>query len=215
MKEVSKLTKIYTGFFGEDAPEQIIKERREECSNCPFNSKNANELSLLDGIRANLTSPFCTLCGCQIYEKTSSPLEECAMYMIDKPKKWSKIKIETMEKEALNLIKIPGNKDYEISLKEGNFIFTLGEVKAGEDVSLEALFQGKEDNKVEFQTMKVACGCTSSKSETLDDRTIKSSFKINIGKTNMGANSKTATIYYKINGKPKSDTLKFKFFRTA
>lgn len=214
MKEVSKIKKIYEGFFGEEVPESVAKERRSKCAVCPFNSVNAEKLSLINNIRNTFTAPFCTLCSCQIHEKTGSPLEECAMYMIEEDKKWFKIKIETMGKEDLNLIQV-GENTYDIQLSEGAFLIALGEVKAGEDTTMELVFETEGDNIIQVGGVKTSCGCTSSKHEPIDEKKFKVIFRIDINKVGMGSGAKSAEISYDLNGKPKKQKIKFKYFRTA
>ena len=212
MKEVNKLKKIYEGFFGEDVSEEIAQERRAICSTCPYNSVNAEKLSLIGTVRNKLAAPFCTLCSCQIHEKTSSPLEECAMYMIGEEKKWFKIKIETMEDTSLNLIQVGDNK-YDISISGDEFIVNVGKVDPTVDVYSELLFQVSGENKISFIKMDVPCGCTSSKTTTVDDQTIQSRVRIDVNKIGLGAQTKSIVLYYNINGEVKSQKVRFKMFR--
>lgn len=212
MKEVSKLKKIYTGFFGENVPEDIAKDRRAACAVCPYNSINAEKLSLIGSVRNKLAAPFCTLCSCQIHEKTSSALEECAMYMIGEEKKWYKIKIETMENTSLNLIQTGENK-YDIQIVEDDFVVNVGKVDPQVDVYSELLFQIDKGNTISFVNTEVPCGCTSSKTTQVDGQNIESRVRIDVAKIGMGAQTKTITLNYKMNGESKSQKVKFKMFR--
>lgn len=212
MREVGKLYKIYKGFFGDELPEKETKERREICAVCPFNSVNAEKLSLVGEIRSNLTGPYCTLCKCQIKEKTSSPLEECAMYMIGEEKKWFKIKIETMENNSLNLIQI-GTTKFDIGLDGDDFVLNLGKVTTSSPSEMELLFEAKAGMELSPTELKTSCGCTSSKIEKVNDSTFKASLKVDISSVGYGSQLKHATLKYKLNGKPFTQKIKIKLFR--
>lgn len=212
MKEVNKLKKIYQGFFGEEVSEEISSERRSKCNSCEFNSVNAEKLSLINNIRNTFTPPFCTLCSCQIEEKTGSPLEECAMYMIGEEKKWYKIKIETMENENLNLIQIGENK-YDISIVDDNFVIDLKKVEVNKNPVIEVLFQLNEGKKMSNVSFGTSCGCTTATNEPVDERTVKSIIKINVGSLNYGAGSKTVIVSYMFEGKAKTQKVKLKYYR--
>lgn len=210
MKEVGKLYKIYQGFFVDELPEEESKARKEICAKCPFNSVNADKLSLMDSIRNNFTAPFCTLCKCQIKEKTESPLEECALYMIGEDKKWFKIKIETMEKETLNLIQV-GDIKYDIQLVNDYFVVDFGKVSSSNPAEIELLFETKQGLKLNYESIHVTCGCTASKVEVINDTSIKVKLKVNIKEVGYGAGMKSVELKYN-NSVQK---IKLKFYRTA
>lgn len=212
MKEVGKLNKIYKGFFGDKLPEEISSTRRRECALCPFNSVNAEKLSLIEGIRNSFTSPFCTLCKCQIEEKTGSALEECAMYMIGEEKKWFKIKIETMEKEDFNLIQT-GETQYDISIEDESFVIDLGKVES----STNAVVEFTLENEVEstLSQLVATCGCTRSKAEQDGTNKINVAIRLDVPSVGYGSGRKTLFLHYLQGGVKKSVTIVLKFYRTT
>lgn len=212
MKEVGKINKIYKGFFGDVLPDEIAESRRKICSTCEFNSVNAEKLSLTDSIRNSFTSPFCTLCKCQIHEKTGSALEECAMYMIGEEKKWFKIKIETMEKQDLNLTHI-GGIAADIQLENDTFVVDYGKVTPLNDTSIELLFESEE--ALTLIKMEVTCGCTSESTTQISDKAIQTKLKVDISKVGLGAGYKTVYLNYSQDSVKKRQAIKFKFFRVA
>ena len=212
MKEVGKLNKIYKGFFGDKLPEELSSPRRKECSVCPFNSANAEKLSLIEGIRNSFTSPFCTLCKCQIEEKTGSALEECAMYMIGEEKKWFKIKIETMEKEDFNLIQT-GNKQYDISIEDEGFVIDLGKVDSLTGAEVEFTLESQVASTL--NKLVATCGCTSSKAGQDGDNKINVTIRLDVPSVGYGAGRKTLFVHYLQGRVEKVLTLTLKFYRTT
>lgn len=71
----------YTGDFH--------RERYKVCKNCEFNSlhNSKNTLKYKFWSLMNFKKVFCTICGCDIFLKTSEELEECSY----NPPKWKKI----------------------------------------------------------------------------------------------------------------------------
>lgn len=211
MKEVGKITKIVKGFFGDTVPEEVAEERRRLCRTCDFNSVNSQYLSIQSSIRNSFTGPFCTLCECQIHEKTGSPLEECAMYMIGEKKRWFKLKIETMGRD-LDLINVGGTKA-DMKIEDNAFVIDFGEVHPLSDASIELLFSSKYN--ITFEKIVLTCGCTSSKAEQLDQNHIEVKLKLDVEKVGMGAGSKTLYLNYLDDGVSKSQQIKLKFHRTV
>lgn len=214
MKEIGKLKKIYEGFFGEKLPEEIIEKRREQCKNCEFNSTNTKNLTGIDSLRKDFVKePFCVLCKCQIKEKTQSPLEECALHLINEPKKWFKIKIETMENKNLDLVQI-GTEKYDIGLDEESFVVKLGNVKNSSEPEGTFIFEAKEGRKLELEKFYQSCGCLSVKSKQVDNK-IEVSFKLDVSLVSFGAGSKILTLLYFLDGVKRIQKLHIKYFREA
>lgn len=213
LKEVNKISKIYQGFFGDRLPEEKHKERLDKCMECPFNSKNRENLALVDRIRKNMINePFCTLCKCQIFEKTGSALEECAAYMANEERKWYKLKIETMGKKKINITQV-GNKEFDLYLEGDYFVIDCGVVTS--DFDVEFLTEAKRGVEFEAYELKPTCGCTSVKSEKIDNRHYKNSLIIKSGDMSVGSYSKVVKVVYNLDNE--EDTLlqevKIKFFR--
>lgn len=214
MKEVSKVEKIYKGFFGEELPEAEAEVRRKICAGCEYNSKNAKDMSLANKIRSKVMPPFCTLCDCQIHEKTGSALEECAAYMNNEPKKWFKIKIETMEKEDLNLTQL-GDTKYDIQIEGNSFVVDLGLANTGETPEVELLFEGSAESVIDYNELKVSCGCVSAKGSSVRSNAFQVNARVNIKQVGYGAGVKTITLYYTQNAAPRKLEVKLKYFRQS
>lgn len=214
MKEVGKIKKIYNGFFGEELPENLSKERRDICYVCPFNSANTDKLSLIDSVRKDFAPPFCTLCKCNIKEKTGSALEECAMYKIGEDKKWFKIKIETMENNELNLIQVGDNK-YDISLSGESFMVNMNKLSNSSDTNFEFVLESKEGVKIEYKSIIATCGCSEVAAEQMQDNTIAVKGKINMKKVGFGPSVKLVEVSYEMDVQPRVQKLKFKFYKVA
>lgn len=71
-------------------------ERLKVCEKCPHNSKNKNSLSLKQKILylLNNLEPFCSICGCNLFAKSSIPYpdEDCGMVNLGEESKWKHIK---------------------------------------------------------------------------------------------------------------------------
>lgn len=211
MKEVNKIYKIYQGFFGDKLPKEITTERREKCNTCPFNSKNAEELNTFEEIRNSMTGNFCTICKCQIKEKTQSPHEECALYMINREKKWFRIKLETMEKETLNVTQV-GKNIFDLTLDKDEFTLNLGKVRENSQTVANLMFD--TDVPIEWVNTVVSCGCVATETKSFDGKIVIDTF-INLNSVGYGSGVKTLELIYKVNGVQKKQTIKFKFFRTV
>lgn len=110
---LSAFVKSFQGIDGhEDIPEKELEKRREACRNCPYNIKNTPEekRTLLEKVRDGVKlGDFCTICGCQIKEKTMSPTEGCALEERGRKPLWNRIKVETSGKTE-NLINLDPDK---------------------------------------------------------------------------------------------------------
>lgn len=212
MKEVNKINKIYQGFFGEKLPEDITESRRSKCATCQFNSTNNDTMSLIGNIRNSFTGPFCTLCDCQIEEKTSSSLEECALGMIGEDKKWFKIKIETMSKSDLNMIQ-NGETHYDIALEDSIFVVNFSEINNSSVVETELIFENNS-HPITLKKTLVSCGCTLTNSSQLDMNRIAVRVKLDPTKVSLGSGAKSFTIEYEQQGVKKSQKVKLKYFKT-
>lgn len=210
MKEIGKVRKIYEGFFGDTLPEEIIEERRKICDGCPYNSKNVNTSKLVE-LRNTLTGAYCTLCKCQIKEKTQSPHEECAAYMAGEEKKWFRVKMETMEKENLNLIQT-GSKLFDLTTEGDKFVLNLGKIRVNEDTEGEIYLEGSTPLKLNNVT--VSCGCVST-SSSVNGEGITINFRINVNSVGYGSGAKTITVYYEENGENREQVIRLKYFRVA
>lgn len=67
--------RLELGTLPEDQEAEIVR-RRLICSQCPFMSKNAEQLT---GFKTDRTEEFCTLCSCPIKSKTASLASTCGI----------------------------------------------------------------------------------------------------------------------------------------
>jgi hypothetical protein len=88
---LKKIKDIFDGYFRKlFNQESYVKERREICKTCPYNSGNA-KLSLKEKIYGLFVGGFCTVCSCNIKAKTRAPYADCGLDEIEKEPKWKSI----------------------------------------------------------------------------------------------------------------------------
>ena len=159
MKQEGKIKRIFQAFTEEsDLPDEIVKERLDICSKCPFNTLNIDnkELTLIQR-QKKIINDFCTKCGCFIDKKTSRAGESCGLESVGEKPKWNRVVLKTVDSSDLNLqnltynicdMKISEMKDsYELDLYSFNSFDTA--------IELEIL-----DKDVSEVTLKPYCSCT-------------------------------------------------------
>jgi hypothetical protein len=204
MREINKAKKIFKGFFpDETVSEEVKKERRDICGGCEYNSANtpSDKLSPIDYLRHKITGPpFCTLCKCQLHEKTQSPFEECAAYMANEPKKWFKTRLETMGNENINITNVSDLK-VDLQLVNDKFVIDYGAVDNSSPTDLELLVDTNSTDKFKLHSVNPTCGCSVTKYHTIDNRgTIN--VRMNLAQLGLGKFSKEVNIEYVIGNIP-------------
>lgn len=203
MKKVGKIKTIYRAFFAPTIIEnEIWQHRMEICDSCEFNSKNTN-LKGLNKLRAKLfEKPFCTQCGCQIYEKTSSPTESCGLEIQGEIPKWNRIKVETINKYEMNLI-TKNPEIVNVDLQNGVFIADLGTIERKDLKDLVFVIAADTpDDELSLLSASSSCSaCLKLQVSRIDKSSYELIAKMNwrVLNNNFG---KSATIAYSINGNP-------------
>lgn len=204
MKEINKLKKIYKGFFPDETVSDTVKEKRRAlCGACEYNSANtpSDKLSPIDYLRDKITGPpFCTLCKCQIHEKTQSPFEECAAYMADEPKKWLKTRLETMEKNNINITNL-SNVEVDLTLQNEKFVVDYGVLTRNDETDIELLIDTNTDEKFKLHSVTPYCGCSVTKFENKDNKGYVFA-RMNMGMINPGKFSKQIDVEYILGNLP-------------
>lgn len=159
IKKLGAIPTIYRAFFGKTTIDKDIwNQRLEACNSCPFNSRNATELSKFNKLRSFLMEkPYCTICGCFIKEKTSSETEVCALYEQGEKPKWNRIKLEIIKPNEMNIInKTPELVNVDVS--QDVYKINFGEVKrsALKDIQFELT---ASDNTKSFLIRSISPGC--------------------------------------------------------
>ncbi len=175
---LDKLIGIYAAFFlGADIPRGVHSYRIDKCLSCNYLSTRASSLNWRDRLRKILFSPpFCTLCKCQIYEKTSQGREECALrkYKNEFPL-WGRIYVKFNSKKKMNLTNLSG-KQVQLNYDTDNAEYTVSlERISSEDKSYSFLLQLDFEAK-DFKALKHlknSCGsCIATKLVGIDGRKI-------------------------------------------
>ena len=213
MKNKSKLKTIIKAFSGyKDVSDEVHTRRLEICLNCPFNSKNVelSQLNLLSRIRASITpeKTFCTLCGCQVFEKTAQATEQCAKYLIGEEPLWNKLKIETNNSDMLNLVNLSPDKvtvdlidntdKFEVTYNKKLVLNSDSEIK----LSIE------NDNPFEIEYVRSQCSCTTTTPKKINETSYELESSLNLNNLNYGNFSKEIYIGYKIDNKKYKTTIK-------
>jgi len=94
-----------------DVPEKELDNRRLSCDGCPYNSKNVpdDKKSLYNTARNTTLGTFCTICNCNIKEKTLSPNEQCALVEKGRKPLWNRLAVLT-EGKTVDLINLSPDK---------------------------------------------------------------------------------------------------------
>ena len=213
MKDIGKLRKIYEGFFGEGVIDEVANMRREICKVCPYNSENDKSMCTFDKFRKTFTAPFCTICKCQIFEKTRSPHEKCAMYQLEGGvSKWNRIKFETMDKNDLNFININPKKDYDISLINNKFVIDYGMVQSAETVEVDFFLEYKGDLSFTLVDVVRSCGCQVIDYE-FKENGINVHLEISTSDAIQGFNYKDIDIVYRLGDEQKVQGVSVKYYK--
>ena len=130
--------------------------------------------------------------------------------MINQEKKWFRIKLETMEKETLNVTQV-GKNIFDLTLDKDEFILNLGKVRENSQTVANLMFD--TDGPIEWVNTVVSCGCVATETKSFDGKIVIDTF-INLNAVGYGSGVKTLELIYKVNGVQKKQTIKFKFFRT-
>lgn len=210
MKKKNKL-KVIKDAFLEDSPlsEEILEFRRKACATCPYNSKNVKDKSLMQGIRDSVTggSAYCTICKCEIEQKTKAPTEYCALKSIGKEPLWNAMLVETDNVSDLNLIN--GSPELiNVDLDESGTFFVLdfGEI----DRSKYAINQNTKQRRfnptfkfgltsekiISIYNVNVSCGCVKP-TYVKEGNLYNFTSSLNIDLSGLNTFSKTITVFYK------------------
>lgn len=215
MKKVSKILTVARAFTSTSTiDETILKQRREICSTCDFNSNNveSKDMGFIEKARKKLldNEPFCTACGCQVNEKTSQDTEECGLSEKGLKPKWNRLKLETTNRLDLNLI----NKSSEyvnIDLAKNKLAFEINYGEVNKETLSEIEFLLKSKVGVEFSMTKFrpSCGsCTKATYEKIDSHTYKANVKLNTTNMMSGLFRKTIYLTYKLNNLERTSEIK-------
>jgi len=134
----------------------LQKRRLNICRECPLNSDNKEQLTLLDTFKMRLNKilnfimnvsvdddSICTSCGCNLIFKSSQedPENMCPL------KKWDNLKKKKMKIESkFNLVQNVENESYDIN---------FGTIKKGADTKVVIKF-----SDVNHLSVTKSCGCT-------------------------------------------------------
>lgn len=88
---------------------KIVKSRRKDCFSCPYfdpygESKNA----IIPG------TPSCSICGCNIFEKTASLSSECAKVELGLEPEWGPAKKTMLQDELEHKLTVEDYKNGKI-----------------------------------------------------------------------------------------------------
>lgn len=203
MKEVGKIRKIFKGFFPDETVSDSVKEiRRAACSSCSYNSANtpSDKLSSIDYLRSKITPAFCTLCKCQIFEKTQSPLEECAAYMAGHEKKWFKTRLETVENNNINITNVSDTKA-DLQLINGKYVVDYGKVDITSPMDLELILDLSTSDSFKLHSVNPTCGCSAAKYSNVNNQGMIQ-IKVNVEFVGLGKFAKPVYVEYIVNNVP-------------
>lgn len=176
------------------------QDRLEICSKCPFNSKNATNMSVKDKakVAANLGKPTCLACGCEIAAKASVRSEQCGLVYKGEDPLWPSLPgVEEVDAMHLTIKNLSSDKIRLEPVGRGIEI-DFGTVPHKFDATAKLELVPVEG---ELTNVKVVpgCGCTSASSSTEDGRAIISIGYDTVGRR--GAATKNVSIYYTLNKK--------------
>ena len=130
-------------------------ERLSKCYLCPYNSKNKENLSLVDKIRIshNLGKDSCLICTCGVEDKASDPVEQCP----DNPPRWTAQEPEKGKAILLTLGK--GKAEFGFDKEMNSYVLDYKDVTRGADTGVEIFYTEDDITGMNVQT---SCGCTTS-----------------------------------------------------
>lgn len=215
MKKLNKAEIIRRAFFSKMKMDvEEVERRRSICETCPFNSKHVSSknMSFINKARKKTlkNEPFCTVCNCQIKEKTASPLDECGLVEKGETPKWNRIILETTDKKEISIVnKSPKIINLDIT-KDGDFFqVDFGEVHKLSDGNFELELTVKEGVELDVVFANPSCkSCTTAEfiKQGVDKTTLK--VKVDFSKLLIGNLQKYIYLNYDVNGKNINNTLK-------
>lgn len=212
MKQQNKLITILKAFTGKvDVTEEQWKERLTECTGCEYLSTNTPDknLSLVEKVRKNgfPYKPFCTLCGCNVDEKTSQATEECAAGKKGEPLRWNRLRLEPTEATKFNILnKSPQYVNLGFTNNKKGYQIDFGEVERSFEEKISFDIYVDKAKKIDIHTFKPSCGsCTSATHKRISDDAYACEMVLkiaNVGKGNSFV--KAININYSIDDSDKS-----------
>lgn len=208
MKKVSKAKVIFRAFTSEgDLKEEVLNERRSACAECPFSSDNKVDLGVLERVRkATFSEPFCTICGCQIHEKTSQGVEVCP----DSPKRWKNVYVDFSD-EQFDIVNLSyKNVFIDVNDNDDELIFNIDPVTKGSELTISFIVESVEQKRVEIPALIASCSaCTTITQERLSDYEVKVDVSFETSKISLGETMKTASFIFGVDGNQTKGKMKF------
>jgi hypothetical protein len=204
MKKISKAKVILRAFTEESTlNSEIIDFRRDKCATCPFNSSNSDDLKVLQQLREKLGKPFCTLCGCNIAEKTTQPTEYCAKRDSGEHPEWNSISVETSASTDLNIENLAHDKtSVDLSDSANHFIVDFGVLNkshypSGEFVGNFKILLSCEKYPIQsIVSTHAGCSCTTPSFHKVSEGKFEISGSVNIKPDSLKQFSKAITVSY-------------------
>ena len=168
MKQENKVKRIFQAFTEEsDLSDDIVKQRREICNGCIFNSRNADEetMSLMQRQKKRL-GDFCLKCGCFTHKKTSRASEACGMEDVGLKPLWNRVLLKTVDDTDLDIKNLsPDICNLKISdLKENYELDFYTFEKIDQPILIEIL-----DKDLETIKLSPYCDCVTVSKKSEDD----------------------------------------------
>lgn len=200
----SAFIKTAKGIDGsEDIPQKELDHRRESCNACPYNSKNTerSKKGLFSKFREGTLGDFCSICGCNIKEKTMSPNEECAL--VDKGRKplWNRMVVLTDGETADLLNLTPGLIN--IDSDSNNYIVYVDTIVT--ELTFRFGLRTKEPISV-LQYVRSTCPCVKVNTYTSNHNTIEAEITL---KPNLMKNGLFTKYIYVCYTSEKGDTKRY------
>lgn len=213
MRKISKIETIASAFLSDpNVSSKILNKRREVCGSCDLNSDNVPDknLGLVEKVRKKTKKPFCTACGCQIFEKTTRGTEECGAVSKNLEPRWNRVIVRTINRYDLDLYSLsPDIINIDLSDDGSHYVINTGQVSVENNLSFSFLLRGKPNLDIDIFHFKPSCGsCTNFEINKTKNNTYKVDIELNLKSILDSEFSKPIYLSYNVNGTVKKSVIK-------
>lgn len=164
MKKKSQ-TDVIIDAFKADIPKDkdkwpdYYKKRMDICASCERNTANGAWGKAVAFAASRTNKAQCSVCLCCINEKCWSLNEACGLEEIGENPKWSRLLVETVDKDLFNISNLsPDICNIDLSENGNEFEADFGEVYEDQEVDINIRVECKKDYIITNRSM---CGCMS------------------------------------------------------
>lgn len=169
-------------------------DRIELCETCPLNSKNKDNLNVVEtaAVAANLGQPTCLACKCEIAAKAYVREEQCGLVKLGETPIWEAL--PAIQETTIRGLKIESLSSDKVKMIPGKItVLDYGKIPYNFDTNIAITIEGATF-KLKEVNLQRSCQCTSIQTEEKDG---KYTFRLSYNSKNYGVFDKPVYVNYK------------------